>query len=171
TEMVAIPTATASGPPPKPVDAQVIPPLGPEGLVKPALGEKLLPVLRDAVAPTDSVELELWFDDNRKVSKAVLHSPKLDADAEKKILDAARELELSDRDPDVRGQRFVVHFSHSDIAPSKPDASPTSKPVPVPTTHMKERVPRPEMAPRPPPPRPEMAPRPPKPGGNSGSGI
>ncbi len=171
TEMVAIPTATASGPPPKPVDAQAIPPLGPEGLVKPTLGEKLLPVLRETLPSAESVELEIWFGADRKVEKAVLHSPKLDADAEKKILDAVKKLELSEQDPDVRGQRFIVHFSQSEVAPSAPDASTKPKPPPVPTTHMKERVPRPEMAPRPPPPRPEMAPRPPKPGGKSGSGF
>ena len=168
TEMVAIPTATASGPPPKPVDAQVIPPLGPEGLVKPALGEKLLSILKEWIPSAYSIEIELWFDADRRVEKAILHSPKVDGATKMKIENAVRKLELSEQDPDVRGQRFIVHFSSDEIMPPTPNAS---APKPTPTTHMKERVPRPEMAPRPPPPRPEMAPRPPKPGGNSGSGI
>lgn len=165
--MVAIPSATASGPPPKP-DAEVIPPLGPEGLIKPTVGAKLLPVLQDVITPAQDVEIEIWFSSERKVEKVIVHSPKLDSGAERRIFDEVRRLELSERDPDVRGQRFVVRFSKSEFTPSTPDASPAPKPTT--TTHMKERVPRPEMAPRPPP-RPEMAPRPPKPGDKSGPGF
>jgi len=165
TEMVAIPTATASGPPPRdagaaePDASDAMPALGPSALVKPTLAEKLLPVLAQKVVPLRDVEIELWVSSSGAVEKVSVVEPKLDPEAEKKIVEAVRAQRFEN--DAAKGQRFVVRFERSEIEGASADAAP--KPIPVPTTHMKERVPRPEMAPRPPPPRPEMAPRPPKP--------
>jgi radical SAM superfamily enzyme YgiQ (UPF0313 family) len=161
TEMVAIPTATASGPPPRDAQAadaeSALPPTGPAALIKPSVAKALLPVLRKNVVPADEVELELWVASDGSVSKASIHHPALTPEADKAILDVARKMTFSDAI--VRGQRFIVTFSPDDFVPN-PSADAGSTPPPAPT-HMKERVPRPEMAPRPPPPRPEMAPKPP----------
>lgn len=81
--------------------------------------------------------------------------PVLQPEAEKELVRAASRLTF---DQSARGQRFVVQFSDHELTGASADAT---APPPKDPTHMKERVPRPEMAPRPPPPRPEMAPRPP----------
>lgn len=160
TEMVAIPTATASGPPEDAASSPVVdasPPQGPAALVKPILDAELLPVLSRQVVPAAAVELELWIAADGSVSKVVVTEPRLDPQREQAIGEAARKLTF---DANVRGQRFVVQFSASEVANAAPDAA---APPPRDPTHVKERVPRPEMAPRPPPPpRPEVAPRPPK---------
>ena len=166
TEMVAIPTTTTSGPPPGDTgavaspsgDAELAaPPSGPAALIKPSVGKQLLPLLRQEVVPAADVELELWVAADGSVSKAVLNHPTLTPAAEKAILEEARKMTFPDAI--VRGQRFIVAFSRDELTnTASADAGVIPPPVP---THMKERVPRPEMAPRPPPPRPEMAPRPP----------
>ncbi|MFO0566852.1 MAG: radical SAM protein [Polyangiaceae bacterium] len=168
TEMVAIPTSTASGPPardaaaPEASDAatDAEPPLGPTALVKPILDSEILPVIAKHVVPAQGVDLDLWVAADGSVSKVIIVRPRLDAEHEKAIVDAARRLTF---DANARGQRFAVSFSLSDVTGAAPNAAPDAAPHPTPVpTHMKERVPRPEMALRPLPPRPEMAPRPPK---------
>lgn len=159
TEMVAIPSATPSGPPPDvtaPRAEDAAPPQGPAALVKPILSAELLPLLARHVVPASEVELELTVAADGSVAGVSLTRPKLAPETEKAILDAARKLTF---DQNARGQRFAVRFTTAEVASASPDASAPPPPVP---THMKERVPRPEMAPRPPPPRPEMAPKPPK---------
>lgn len=157
TEMVAIPTTTASGPPldaAAPVEDATLP-SGPAALVKPILGAELLPLLSRLVVPPREVELELWIAADGSVSRLVVLHPVLQPEAEKELVRAASRLTF---DQSARGQRFVVQFSDHELTSASADAA---APPPKDPTHMKERVPRPEMAPRPPPPRPEMAPRPP----------
>jgi anaerobic magnesium-protoporphyrin IX monomethyl ester cyclase len=156
TEMIAIPSVTSAGPPatedaslPPPRDASL--PTGPSALVKPTVGERLMPLLTQRVGPGQAVELELWVGVDGSVSNAMLHRPKLESDAEKAILEEARKITFSAAN--VRDQRFVIVFLPDELAPGAPDASVERPPW---------RPPRPEIAPRPPP-RPEMAPRPPKP--------
>ncbi len=174
TEMVAIPTATASGPPrnvpdaaptptPTPAPRDTPPPQGPAALIKPILDEELLPLLARNVVPADSVDLELWIATDGSVSKVTVLHPRLDPDRERAIVDATRKLTF---DANVRGQRFQIGFTRTEVANAASPRDATAPPPPPPThTAPRPPPPRPEMAPRPPPPRPEMAPRPPvKPG-------
>ena len=173
TEMIAPPTGSAAGPPPKdaeppataPTDAGASasdagvdnPATGPAALVKPEVSKQLLPLLGQKVVPPTRVELDLTVGPTGHVDKVVLLQPVLSADAEKAIVDRARTITFAN--PAVFGQHFVVVYSKEELQAAP--AVPTATSPGTGTSHAREYIPRPEMAPRPEMiPRPEMAPRP-----------
>jgi len=135
--------------------ASAEPPTGSSALIKPQFVKDELPFVASKIVPSQGIKIELWVDEQGKVSKVMLTRAELSASVQEPIVEHLRQWRVTQ--PQARGHRFVLAFSADDLTAAR-----RSKAVPhVPRPEMIAPPPRPEMAPRPP--RPEMAPRPPMP--------
>jgi hypothetical protein len=127
------------------------PPLGDPALVERDFNRVVLRDLARRIDPPRDIQVELWVDDQGKVSRFAIRGLELPEEA-KKGLDA-RVRQLSFPDPKARGRRFVLPYSAAQIQRAGWD------------TYKTERVPQPRIRPVP---RElethpsEMAPAPPK---------